>query len=123
MPIVSALTHARRYVERPSTRQRLADVKTLLETIIPMQIALSLKKRLLVHGIWEVSRATGDFRGRYRSEGVIREVDVPIQRDHIYKKSILVEELLGVSPDIDRVIERARCCVVTTAEHQRLHSV
>jgi hypothetical protein len=88
-----------------------------------MQIALPLKKRMLVHGVWEVAKATGDFRGRYRSEEVIRTPGLRIQRDHIYKKRTLVEELLGTAPNIDRVIERARCCTVTLDEHQRLHDV
>jgi hypothetical protein len=103
--------------------QRLADIKILIDAIRQMQIAAPLKKRMLVHSIWEVAKATGDFRGRYRSEGVIRSVGVRIQRDHIYKKSALVEELLSTSPDLDRVIERARCCVVTIDEHRRLHDV
>jgi len=123
MPFTSTPAHARRYVESPTTKQRLADIKILLDAIRQMQIADPIKKKMLVHSIWEVAQATGNFRGRYRSEGVIGTPGVRIQRDHIYKKSTLVEELLSASPDLDRVIEQARCCIVTVDEHRRLHDI
>ena len=88
-----------------------------------MRISTPLKKRMLVHGIWEVAKATGDFRGRYRSEGVIRTSGVRIQRDHFYKKSALVEKFLSTSVDIDLIIKQAQCCVVTADEHKRLHKI
>jgi hypothetical protein len=123
MPLISKPAHARRYVESSATAQRLADIKVLLDAVRQMKISSTLKKRMLVHGIWEVARATGDFQSRYRSKRVIRTAGTRIQRDHIYKKSTLVEELLSPSPDIDRVIEQARCCIVTADEHQRLHDI
>lgn len=123
MPFVSKPAHARRYVESPATTQRLADVRVLLDMIRQLDIATPLKKRMLVHGIWEVAKATGDFCGRYRSEGAIRTDGSRIQRDHIYKKSTLIAELLTPSPDLDRVIEQARCCIVTAEEHRKLHDI
>ena len=123
MPYLSKPAHARRYTESSATRQRLDEVKVLLDAIRRLPIGLALKKRMLVHGIWEVAKATGDSQGRYRSERVIRTVGLQIQRDHIYKKNALVEELLGASPDLDKVISRAACCIVTAEEHHGLHSV
>jgi hypothetical protein len=123
MPFKSTPAHARLYVELPTAKQKLSDIKILLEAIRQMPIADSIKVRMLVHGIWEVARATGNFRGRYRSEGVIRTVGVRIQRDHIFKKSTLIERLFTTSPDLDKVIEQARCSIVTVDEHWRLHDV
>ena len=96
-----------------------------MDAIRLLNITESLKKRMLVHAIWEVAFATGNtqraFLGRYRTEGVIREVGLEIQRDHVYRKEMLVRELLGVSPDLGNIIERATyCCVVTKAEHAKL---
>jgi hypothetical protein len=101
----------------------MADIRLLLDTVRQVKIAVPLKKRMLVHVIWEVAKATGNFYGRYRSEGVIERGGDPIQRDHIYKKSTLVEELLSPSPDLDRVMGRALCCIVTKKEHDRLHDI
>jgi hypothetical protein len=123
MPFLSKTAHSRRYVESVSTRHRLADIRLMLDVIRQMEIARPLKKRMLIHGIWEVAKATGDFCSRHRSEQVIRTVGTRIQRDHIYKKSTLVEELLNPSPNLDRVIEQARCCIVTVEEHQALHRI
>ena len=122
MPILSKPAHARRYVGS-DTPQRLADIRLLLDSIGRMDIAKPLKKRMLVHGIWEVAKATGDFCGRFRSEQVIHTVGSRIQRDHIYKKSTLIDELLSSSPDLDKIIERAECCIVTADEHKKLHDI
>ncbi len=61
--------------------------------------------------------------GRYRSVRVINKSGLPIQRDHINKKAALISELLGPSPDLDAIIERAQCCVVTDDEHAQLGAV
>lgn len=96
-----------------------------MDTIRLLLIGESLKKRMLVHAIWEVAFATGNtqraFFGRYRTESVIRQVGLEIQRDHVYRKETLIRELLGASPDLGKIIERATyCCVVTKDEHARL---
>lgn len=123
MPIVSKPAHSQPYIEPPATARRLAEIKVLLETIRSLEVEPSLKKRMLVHGIWEVAKATDDFHGRFRSERVIRTPGLRIQRDHIHKKSALVGELLRPSPDLDSIIDRARCCIVAADEHQKLHGI
>ncbi len=123
MPYLSKAAHQERFVETHATAAQLRDIKTLLAALRALPVALALKKRMLVHAIWEVAQATGNFCGRYRSEAVIRNLGHRIQRDHIYQKRTLVEELLGPSPDIDSIIERAGCCVVTKEEHYKLHAV
>ena len=78
---------------------------------------------MLVHGLWQVAVATGNFYARYRSETVIQKVGLKVQRDHICKKKALIAELLGPKPDIEKIIERACCCIVTAEEHKRLHDI
>ena len=123
MAFLSKAAHQKRFIETQTTVAQLSDVKTLLNALRCIPVALAMKKRMLVHGIWEVAHATGDFLGRYRSEAVIRNPGQKIQRDHIYQKRTLIEELLGPSPDIDSIVERACCCVVTEEEHGKLHTV
>jgi hypothetical protein len=120
---ISALKHQRHFVEPNVTSQRLAEIHILLDALRQLQIGLPIKKRMLVHGIWEVAVATGGFCARYRSEAVIQTVGAKIQRDHIFKKKALITELLGPNPDIEKIIERGRCCIVTTDEHRKLHDV
>lgn len=123
MPILSTSSHANLYVESSDLVQRLADIKLLIDSIRQMEIGTPLKKRMLVHAIWEIAKASGNFCSRYRSDRVIQNPGFRIQRDHIFKKSTLVEELLSPTPDIDRVMEQALCCIVTRDEHERLHGI
>ena len=83
---------------------------------------------MLDWALWQVAFATSNsqrkFLGRYRSESVIRQIGQKIQRDHVYQRKTLLQELLGTSPDLERIIVRAQCCVVVTVdEHSRLGKV
>jgi hypothetical protein len=127
MPFLSSHRHCDRYRTPDSLPKQVAEIKILLSAIRLLPISEPLKKRMLVHAIWEVAFATGNtqrsFLGRYRSESVVRQVGLNIERDHIFRKETLIRELLGPSPDLDRIIERAHCCVVTRDEHERLSRV
>jgi len=101
----------------------LGDIATLLRSIRQLPIERRLKRRMLVCVIWQVAMVSGDFYPRYRSLSVIRTPGIRIQRDHIFKKKALVEELLAEKPDIDFIIERSLCCVVTADEHKKLHDI
>ncbi len=74
------------------------DIRVLLDSIRRLAISEPIKKRMLVHALWEIAFATGNkqssFFGRYRSEGVLRQAGLKIQRDHIYRKEKLIEQLL-----------------------------
>ncbi len=119
----STAKHKELYIESPTTAQCLADIRKLLDCIRRLPIAEKLKRDMLKHGIWQVSVSTGDFYARYRSESVRHKVGQQIQRDHINPKQNLVKELLDPEPDLDAIIQRAHCCIVTKDEHRRLHDV
>jgi hypothetical protein len=121
----SGIEHRERYVAPVALQQKLADLKIALDGIRVLPIADPLKKSLLNSVLWEVAFATGNdqsrFLGRYRSETVIRQIGLKIQRDHVYRRKTLIQELLGPSPDLQPIILRAQCCVVvTTDERSRL---
>lgn len=125
MPFQSGPEHRERYVPSGSLQAQLAEIKLLLNAIRQLKITESRKRRMLVHVLWEVAFATGNtqsaFLGRYRTENVIRQPGLAIRRDHVYRKEMLVRDLLGDSPDLDEIIRRAQhCCVVTKEEHDKL---
>jgi len=83
---------------------------------------------MLDSALWQVAFATGNtqskFMGPYRSEVVITQVGLKIQRDHAFPRAALLAEMLGPSPNLDSIIDRAQCCcVVTEKEHRRLTAV
>lgn len=127
MALTSSIKHQRQYIPSRSLQSDLADIKVLLGCLRKLEIAQPIKRRMLVHGLWQIAIATGNtqssFFGRYRSEGVIRETGLKIERDHIYRKENLIEQLLEGDPDLDAIIARAQCCVVTQPEHDRLGAV
>lgn len=112
----------------PTLVEQLHDIRAVLEALRQMPIGKPLKKDMMNAALWQVAFATGNsqsrFMGPYRSEAVITQPGLKIQRDHAHRRATLLSELLGPSPDLDSIIERAQCCcIVTEEEHQRLRSV
>jgi hypothetical protein len=128
MPFLSSPKHRERYTPSPTLAQQLADIRAVLEALRQLPISTPLKRDMLDAALWQVAFATGNtqssFMGRYRSEAVITQVGLKIQRDHAHRRAALLSELLGPSPDLDSIIERAQCCcVVTEDEHRRVTAV
>ena len=128
MPHLSKLKHRERYVPPATLHRQLAEIKIVLDAIRLLPVATPLKRDMLDCALWKVAHATGNtqhrFMGRYRSETVTTQVGLKIQRDHAYSRATLIDELLGPSPNLDTIIDRAQCCcLVTEDEHQRLNRV
>jgi len=127
MPILSTTRHAARYVPPVDLDQRIEDIKVLLRSISSLAIGVEIKKRMLRQAIWEVTYAKGNAQGRafgrYRSREVISTPGLQIQRDHIHEMKVLISLLLRESPDVERIVQLADCCVVTKDEHDRLTAI
>jgi hypothetical protein len=128
MGFESLQKHQQRYVVPHDLQQRLPDIRTALAAITVLPIGATLKKDLLDELLWQVTYATGNtqkkFMGPYRSERVITEVGLPIERDHVYQRKTLLQLLLGPAPDLDEILKLAQCCVVLTAdEHRRVSDI
>jgi hypothetical protein len=123
MPFLSEERHKHPYVAQPNNAADLKDIELLLQTIRALPIHAGIKKKMLNHAIWLVAEVSGNFRGRYRSAGVLKTVGVPIQRDHVFPRKMLVEELLLPEANVTSVIERSQCCIVTREEHKLLTKV
>jgi hypothetical protein len=119
MPILSAPALMKPYAQRADFDMRLADVKKVISTLLQLDINLPLKRRLLVHSVWEVTKLSGDFKGRYRSRGALVS-GVEIQRDHVVQKARIVERLLVSPGQVDTILGEVVHCVVTKEEHERL---
>jgi hypothetical protein len=120
MPFKSDASHYKPYADPPAFQLRLASVKKLITTLLNLDIDLPLKKRMLVHAVWELTNLSGGFKGRYRSKGVLEGHGALIQRDHVYQKRGIVERLINDSTQIDDILQDVVHCVVTKEEHDRL---
>jgi len=121
MTFVSDKSHGKPYTQRSNIEARLTDIKTVIANLLRLNINLSLKKKMLVHAIWEIAMSGGSFKGRYRSKGVLVP-GVVIQRDHIYQKAGIVKRLLANPEQIETILSDVAHCVVTKAEHEQLTS-
>lgn len=124
MPFLSTKKHSIKFV--PSSNQALGikAISNLIDAIRSCKVPLPSKKRMLVHALWEVARVSGNFYPRYRSKDVTARTGLKIQRDHIYQKKHIVERLLK-DPNYksSTAVEKAQCCIVTKAEHEKLHRI
>lgn len=116
----STESHRKLFVEPPGLNEKLQDVEKLIKGLIALNLNLPLKKRMLVHAIWEVATSSGNFKGRFRSRGVVTQVGVKIQRDHVFQKKGIVERLIHFPDQIPEILTDAVCCVVTEGEHRVL---
>ena len=123
MPFVSTERHKHPYFAQANNATDLKDIELLLQTIRTLPIDLRLKKKILNHTIWLVAEVSGNFQARYRSAGVLETTGVPIQRDHVFPRKRLVEELLLPEANVSSVVERSQCCIVTVEEHTLLTKV
>jgi len=123
MPFLSGPRHGDRYVPPSDLLQRFADIKLALGALVALPIGAALKKDLLDELLWQVTFATGNtqskFMGRYRSAKMVAAAGLKIERDHVYRRKTLLQELLGPTPSLDRIIARAQCCVVLSADEHR----
>jgi hypothetical protein len=122
MPFISDPRHQLPYLAPKDAEQRLEDVTRLLSTIRDMPLHATTKKLMLNRTIWLVVELTGNFYSRFRSAGVLANVGVRIQRDHIYPRKQLVAEVLA-GEDLASIVKRAQCCIVTREDHDLLSKV
>jgi hypothetical protein len=113
-------THKKLHVEPPDLRKQFQDIATLIDALLKLDISKPVKRRMLNHAIWEVNQAQGRFSDRYRSSTAISNVGVEIQRDHVFQKKILIDSLLQNTQDVNSVLRKATCCVISREEHTRL---
>lgn len=123
MPIISTKRHQLKFEAAADEADRLQDIKYLLETLRAVKINPRVQKMMLDRTVWLVVELTGNFYSRYRSHGTLSQPYQKIQRDHIYTRKALVAELQSENADLQSVIERAQCCIVTKEEHGALTRV
>jgi len=116
----STASHKALFKPSANMESELNDVVRLITSVLSLDINVVIKKRMLNHAIWEVAYATGNFKGRYRSQGVIDRVGIEIQRDHVHQKKDTVGRLLKGQTSVEQAVRDTIHCVVTREEHLRL---
>jgi hypothetical protein len=124
MTKISKAHKTKAYRERSDLQARLSSLKDVIEFLRDSGLPDDMKKRMVNHAVWEITRARGNFTGEFRSRGVIEgSVGTKVQREHVYKRRRIVADILSRRASLDSVLSRVIHCVVTKEEHDRLSSV
>ena len=112
------------YVPAVDIDMHLSEIAVLLDSLRKLPLDGKRQKRILKQAIWEVAYATGNmqsrFLGRYRSELVVQNIGLKLERDHVHQMANLLQELLRQDCDLQSIIQRSECCIITREEHLRL---
>ncbi|QDT54289.1 hypothetical protein Pan44_23170 [Caulifigura coniformis] len=103
---------------KPGTRRRKANVKRAVEAILPLDIDVKLKRRLLDACIWRRTELSGKHALRYVSVAA-RDLPPGCIHEHVFTRKRLIDDLMAGKP-VGAVLKRAIACVVTGEEHTRL---
>ena len=116
--------HLTPYREWEDLQARINGLQELISSIRDSSLPLDIKKRMLNHAVWEITRALGDFSPEFRSKGVIEgPLGAKIEREHVNKRKWIVEDVLAKKEPLDSILKRVIHCVVTKEEHARLNSI
>ena len=123
MPFISLKRHRKPFRERPDIDLRLTDVVVVIRTLKALDIHASTKREMIDRALWLVAELSGDFAPRYRSDGVLQNLGVKIQRDHVHPRAELIASIMAGNEEVSEVVGRAICCLVTKGEHDRLSEI
>lgn len=116
--------HSNPYTKPTNLESHLASLENLIATIRDSDLPLESKKRMLNHALWEISIARGNFVPEFRSNSVLMGAKgTKIQRDHVFKRKQLVQDVLSQRERLGMILGRVIHCVVTEDEHARLTNV
>ena len=112
------------YCEPEGLQSRIDSLQEIIAVLRDSQLPLDSKKRMLNHALWEVSIARGNFAPAFRSKLVVAGLrGTKIQRDHVYKRKQIVQDVLKQKEPLEAILKRVIHCVVTEEEHERLTRV
>ena len=123
MPFLAELKHRKPFKPRSDLERRLEDISIVLDALLPLEIHVSTKRKMIDRALWRVVEVSGNFSPRYRSEGVLCNLRAKIQRDHVHPRALLVREFLNKQRSAEDTVKLAFCCLVTDDEHQRLTDI
>jgi hypothetical protein len=112
------------YRAREDLQERISAVQEVIAFLRDSHLPLDRKKRMLHHAVWEVSIALGDSRPEFRSAGFLKQTEgTKTQREHVYKRQRIVEDILRNEEPLDAIVKRIVHCMVTKDEHEKLDDI
>jgi hypothetical protein len=117
------LSTAKKFAPNSKADEEMRSAVTAIKGILALQIMDKHKKKLISRMIWAITEAHGKYKTRFRSEAVLTTADCKMQHEHVYPRKELIEEIMKVPENCERILEKAVACVVTEQEHRLLNKV
>jgi len=112
------------YRQLPDLQQRLSALRETIVFLRDSNLPPDVKRPLLGHALWQITRAHGDLYGEFRSHGFLNQKsDTKVQREHVFRRELLIEAILRDEEPLGTVLDRVIHCSVSKDEHKRLHDI
>ena len=95
--------------------------RTIKIIVASKDIITEYKKDFIGIMIWKITEANGKYDTRYISEGAYNgSENTKYNHEHVFSRKSLIERILENPEDIDKILEDAVACIVTSEEHKYL---
>lgn len=108
------------YKEHKDHDRRIESAKTIINTLVSLDIYFPHQKELISNALWKITEADGKYKLRYWSEGSLSDIQSNWHHEHVHERKALVSRLLS-GEMIDDVIKDVIACIVTRDEHKKLN--
>jgi len=103
--------------------QQIEDSKTIIKTILNLQIHPDMQEKVIDIMIWNITGAYGKYQLPYISLSAKNNPDVKIIHEHVYKRKTMVKKILDAKIDLEIILDQAFGCNVTEEEHKKLNKI
>ena len=110
----------------------IGSAKKAIGGILKLPIMAKHKKELIRVMIWKITEAKGKYNTQFRSCKAIKLIDKNnknkvnknkyLIHEHVYPIKDLICEILEKPDNYEEILKKAIACVVTKAEHGKLHN-
>ena len=102
---------------------QIEESKTIINAVVKLNISDYMKRKVIGTMIWNITGASGKYKLPYISVLADKNHNLKVNHEHVFRKKILVEEILNNPDNLESILENAVACVVTVDEHERLNKV
>ena len=104
-----------------SPEVQIEESKTIIKAVLKLNISNYMKRKVIGTMIWNITGANGKYELPFISVLAKENPNLKVNHEHIFRKKILVDEILLNPDNLENILENAVACVVTLEEHNRLN--
>ena len=113
------------FQRHPDADERVRSALKVIESLLPLDIYPTMKRRFLSNCLWQITQAEGKTKYdlRYRSESSLSASRKEWRHEHVFRRKEMVDALLANPAAAEEIAAAAFGCVVTKSEHALLRGI